>query len=56
MIKAGDRVEWKGVNRIHTGVVTESENGELTVKTDNGSFLPLPFLLPAASFKVIREG
>lgn len=52
MIKAGDRVEWNAVNRVHTGIVTESEDGDLVVIMDNGCSFPLPLLLSANSIKV----
>lgn len=52
MSKPGDRAEWKGVNRIHHGIITESENGDLYVTMESGHSFPLPSLLQSSSFKV----
>lgn len=50
MSKPGDRAEWKGVNRTHHGIITESENGDLYVTMESGHSFPLPSLLQASSF------
>lgn len=34
-MKIGSILEWRGVNGICRGIVTESENGELMVKVDD---------------------
>lgn len=39
-MKVGDRVRWRGVNRIESGVLAQSSDGELwLVDLGNGKFV-----------------
>lgn len=46
-MQAGDIIEWRGVNTLHIGTVTQSEEGELVVIMQNGKSFPLDNLLGA---------
>lgn len=52
-MKKGDRLEWKSVNGISRGIVTESENGELICKVDDKTAFPLKDLLDSPSLRII---
>lgn len=52
-MKKGDRLEWKTVNGICRGIVTESENGELICKVDGKTAFPLRDLLNLPTIKLI---
>lgn len=45
----GRKVRWKGLNKTITGVIVESEHGNLLVRTDCGVF-PLDHLLSSKTF------
>lgn len=49
----GDTVEWKGVNKSHRAQVTESDEGILVARTEDGHSFPLLDLLGAASLRVV---
>lgn len=51
-MKCGDRIEWKGLCKIHYGIVAKGENGELIVKTDDGKFFLLKDVKNSPSLKV----
>lgn len=51
-MKAGDRIEWRGLCKTHCGIVAKGENGELIVKMDGGKFLPLKDVKNSPSLKV----
>lgn len=53
MMKDGDILEWRGVNRIHRGRVTQSEEGELRVLLADGHSFLLKDLLSSKSLKKI---
>jgi hypothetical protein len=52
-MKKGDIIEWRCVNGICRGIVTESENGELICKVDNKNAFPLKDLLNSPSLKIV---
>jgi len=54
-MKPGDIIEWRGANRHHQGQVTESDEGILVVRMDDGHSFPLSVLL-RAKIRVIRSG
>lgn len=54
-MKAGDIVEWRGKNGTVRGMVTESEQGGLHVKTGDGRSFPLRDLRLAKSFRIANE-
>jgi hypothetical protein len=44
-MRKGDILEWRAVNGICRGIVTESENGELICRVDDKTAFPLKDLL-----------
>ena len=54
-MKIGDTLGWRGVNKDHHGIITQSENGDLVVLMADGSCLPLEDLLGAKSFRVFAN-
>lgn len=52
-MKKGDILEWKVVNGICRGIVTESENGELICRVDSRTAFPLKDLRNSPSIKVV---
>ena len=54
-MKIGDTLGWRGVNKDHHGIITQSENGDLVVMMDGGSSLPLEDLLGSTSFRVFPK-
>ena len=54
-MKIGDTLGWRGVNKDHHGIITQSEKGDLVVMMDGGSSLPLEDLLGSTSFRVFRQ-
>lgn len=51
-MKKGDIVEWRGVDRVHRGRVTQSEDGETLVLMDNGHTFSLDDLRFSSSLRV----
>lgn len=51
-MRIGDALEWKGVNKDHYGIITQSEQGDLVVRMADGSSLPLEALLGSRHIKV----
>ena len=54
-MRIGDTLGWRGVNKDHHGIITQSENGDLVVRMDDGSCLPLEDLLGSKSFRVFPQ-
>ena len=52
-MKIGDTLGWRGVNKDHHGIITQSEQGDLVVVMDGGNTLPLEDLLGSTSFRVL---
>lgn len=52
-MKKGDVLEWRYVNGICRGIVTESENGQLICKVDDKTAFPLKDLHKSPSIKII---
>jgi hypothetical protein len=52
-MRKGDILEWRAVNGICRGIVTESENGELICRVDDKTAFPLKDLLDSFSLKVV---
>ena len=52
-MKKGDLLEWKNVNGICRGIVTESENGELICKVDGKTAFPLKDLRNSKSLRLV---
>lgn len=52
-MKKGDTIEWRAVNGICRGIVTESGNGELICRVDDKTAFPLKDLLDSPSLKVV---
>lgn len=51
-MKYGDKLEWEGVCKTHTGVIVKGENGEPLVKMDDGNFFRLKDVINSRSLKV----
>lgn len=51
----GDTVEWKGVNKSHSGIITEGDNGELYVDMGNGHSFPLSVIRNSRSIHVTHH-
>lgn len=54
-MRLGDTLRWQGVNGFCQGTLTESENGELLVMTDEGKSLPLEHLLGSKKIRVYES-
>lgn len=54
-MKIGDTLGWRGVNKDHHGIISQSEQGDLVVTMEDGSILPLEDLLGSKSFKVFPK-
>lgn len=52
-MKKGDIIEWRAVNGICRGIVTESENGGLICRVDDMTAFPLKNLLNSPSLKMV---
>lgn len=52
-MKKGDILEWRCVNGISRGIVTERGNGELICKVDDKTAFPLKDLLNSPSLKIV---
>lgn len=52
-MEAGEILEWKTINGICRGIVTESENGHLICKVDDKTAFPLKDILTSQSLKKI---
>lgn len=53
-MKEGDIIEWRGVNKVHHGTVTKSENGEFYVRMDDGHTFSLSDLRYGKSSRLIE--
>lgn len=51
-MKIGDTLGWRGVNKDHHGIISQSEKGDLVVTMEDGHILPLEDLLGSKSFRV----
>lgn len=51
-MKAGYRIEWRGLCKTHYGIVAKGENGELVAKMDGGKSFPLKDVINSPSLKV----
>lgn len=51
-MKYGDKLEWKGLCKTHTGVVVKGEDGRPLVKMDDGKFFLLKDVINSKSLKV----
>ena len=54
-MKIGDTLGWRGVNKDHHGIITQSDNGDLVVLMADGNSLPLEDLLGSVSFRVFPQ-
>ena len=54
-MKIGDTLGWRGVNKDHHGIITQSEKGDLVVTMEDGHILPLEDLLGSKSFRVFPQ-
>ena len=54
-MKIGDTLGWRGVNKDHHGIITQSDNGDLVVLMADGNSLPLEDLLGSTSFRVFQR-
>ena len=54
-MRIGDTLGWRGVNKDHHGIITQSEKGDLVVLMADGNSLPLEDLLGAKSFRVFPQ-
>lgn len=54
-MRIGDTLGWRGVNKDHHGIITQSENGDLVVRMADGNSLPLEDLLGSTSFRVFPK-
>ena len=52
-MKKGDILEWRYVNGVCRGIVTESENGQLIIRVDDKTAFPLKDISNSKSFRVI---
>ena len=52
-MKKGDILEWKYVNGICRGIVTESEYGQLICKVDDKTAFPLKDISTSNSLKIV---
>lgn len=52
-MKKGDILEWRYVNGVCRGIVTESENGQLIIRVDDKTAFPLKDLRNSMSIKLI---
>jgi hypothetical protein len=52
-MKYGDRLEWKGLCKTHSGIVAKGENGEPIVKMEDGKVFLLKDVKNSKSLKVI---
>lgn len=50
----GDKLEWKGLCKTHSGVVVKGENGVPLVKMDDGKFFQLKDVIKSKSLKVTK--
>lgn len=61
-MKTGDIIEWRGVNRVHRGMVIINSNNNINspydvvnlCRLDNGKVFPLNDLLKSKSAKIIE--
>lgn len=54
-MKIGDTLGWRGVNKDHHGIITQSEQGDLVVTMEDGHILLLEDLLGSKSFRVFPK-
>ena len=52
-MKKGDILEWKTINGICRGIVTESENGQLIIRVDDKTAFLLKDFSNSKSLRVI---
>lgn len=52
-MKKGDILEWKYVNGVCRGIVTESDNGQLIIRVDDKTAFPLKDFSNSKSLRVI---
>lgn len=52
-MKYGDRLEWKGLCKTHSGIVAKGENGEPIVRMEDGKYFLLKDVKNSKSLKVI---
>lgn len=52
-MKKGDILEWKTINGICRGIVTESENGQLIIRVDDKTAFSLKDFSNSKSLRVI---
>ena len=53
-MKYGDKLEWKGLCKIHHGVIVKGENGQPIVRMEDGKFFLLKDVKNSKSLKVIK--
>lgn len=51
-MECGDRLEWKGLCKTHSGIIAKGENGELIVRMEDGKFFLLKDVINSQSLKV----
>ena len=54
-MKLGDTLGWRGVNKDHHGIISQSEQGDLVVRMEDGSILPLEDLLGSKCLRVFPQ-
>ena len=52
-MKKGDILEWRVVNGICRGTVTENENGQLIIRVDDKTAFPLKDISNSKSLRII---
>lgn len=52
-MRKGDILEWKAVNGISRGIVTESDNGQLIIRVDDKTAFPLKDIINSPSVRII---
>ena len=52
-MKKGDILEWRYVNGVCRGIVTESEYGQLIIRVDDKTAFPLKDISNSKSLRVI---
>ena len=52
-MKKGDILEWRYVNGVCRGIVTESENGQLIIRVDDKTVIPLKDISNSKSLRII---
>lgn len=52
-MRKGDILEWKYVNGVCRGIVTESDNGQLVIRVDDKTAFPLKDVINSPSMRII---